>query len=248
MEFNKIAAALLVTVLAVMVISKIGEILVPTETVHTETSSVPQQTQQQQQQETEGPFTDYLAEASAETGQRIANACVSCHTLNEGGADGVGPHLYGVVGRQVGGVDGFNYSSNMADSTDEWTFQRLFEYLKNPQQTYSGSRMAFRLANPQQRASVILYLNTLSNNPRAIPEPTSPEDRQQEGEGEQQEGEAQQEEAQQQTEEQQTEEQQTQEQDAQGQEGQQQGEETPEGGQQQDGQQEEGGDQQQSGE
>lgn len=66
--------------------------------------------------------------------------CASCHSLR--GDSGVGPHLDGVMGREVGSVRGFNYSAALRETGDDWNADRLARYVRDPQSTYDGSRMA----------------------------------------------------------------------------------------------------------
>ena len=51
----------------------------------------------------------------AEAGQRVFNQCRACHTINEGGRNGVGPNLHGIVGRKPGSIEGFRYSRRLRE-------------------------------------------------------------------------------------------------------------------------------------
>ncbi|MGB3710776.1 MAG: cytochrome c family protein, partial [Erythrobacter sp.] len=85
--------------------------------------------------------------------------CKTCHVLEEG-ENRVGPHLYGVVGREAGSVEGFNYSDANANSGITWNEDVLFEYLENPQEYLPGTRMAFPgIRDAQERADLIAYLD-----------------------------------------------------------------------------------------
>lgn len=113
------------------------------------------------------PITPLLAAANAGNGQQIAQRqCASCHTFNEGGRNGVGPNLHGVVGRNHAAAAGFNYSANMrAKSGEPWGYEALNAFINAPGRTIQGTRMAYAgLTNAQQRADVIAYLRSISPN------------------------------------------------------------------------------------
>lgn len=101
-------------------------------------------------------FADLTGDAAK--GETVFAACKTCHLIEEG-KNGVGPSLYGVVGREAGSVAGFNYSDANANSGVTWTPEVLFEYLEAPREFMPGTRMAFPgLKDPQDRADVIAYL------------------------------------------------------------------------------------------
>jgi cytochrome c len=101
-------------------------------------------------------FADLTGDAAA--GEKVFIKCQTCHVLEEG-QNKVGPHLYGVVGRPAGSVEGFNYSTANAESGIVWSKDVLFEYLENPQEYLKGTRMAFPgIKDAQERADLIEYL------------------------------------------------------------------------------------------
>ncbi|WP_304529386.1 cytochrome c family protein [Erythrobacter sp. KY5] len=102
-------------------------------------------------------FTDLTGDAAA--GETVFAQCRTCHLVEEG-KNGVGPSLYGVIGREAGTIDGFNYSDANANSGITWTPEVMFEYLEAPREYMPGTRMAFPgLKDPQDRADVIAYLD-----------------------------------------------------------------------------------------
>lgn len=126
-------------------------------------------------EEPEADLGALLANASPAAGERRAAICKSCHTFEEGGANGTGPNLWGVVGREVASHAGFNYTSALQGLGGEWTYERLDEYLKNSQQYVPGTAMVQRFPKDDQRADLLAYLSTLSDDPVPFPEPAAEE-------------------------------------------------------------------------
>ncbi|WP_425410556.1 c-type cytochrome [Hyphococcus sp.] len=113
-----------------------------------------------------------LANASAAAGERRAALCKSCHTFEQGGANGTGPNLWDIVERDVAGHAGFNYSNALQEFGGTWTYERLDKYLENSQGYIPGTAMVQRFARDDQRADILAYLATLtSGSPVEFPEP-----------------------------------------------------------------------------
>ena len=118
----------------------------------------------------EVPIENLLASASTDRGAQVAKQCQACHNLQEGQGAKVGPDLYGVVGRAVASVSGFNYSAPLKAKGGTWTFDELNKWLTKPSADVPGTAMTFAgLSNEKQRADVIAYLNTLSAKPLPLP-------------------------------------------------------------------------------
>jgi cytochrome c len=112
----------------------------------------------------EGPdFATLLASADAGKGERVFGKCKACHKL-EDGANGTGPHLFGVVDRATGSVDGFGYSGAMVAVTETWSTEALNGFLENPKGYAPGTKMSFSgLKKPEDRANLIAYLATIGS-------------------------------------------------------------------------------------
>jgi cytochrome c len=118
----------------------------------------------------EEPLETLLASASVDRGMTAAKQCATCHVFEKGAPNGIGPNLYGVVGRPRASVPGFNYSAAMKAKGGEWTIDELNKFLANPQGYIPNVNMRFAgLPRGNQRADVIAYLNTLSDNPKPLP-------------------------------------------------------------------------------
>lgn len=174
--WNKIAGAAIAAVLAVFVLKEFAHLLyhehAPEELAYA--IEVPDGPGGPVVVEDTGPpdFGALLREASIGAGERVARKCVACHTFEKGGVDKVGPHMWDVVGRVAGSVDGFAYSSAMAEYAREWSYENLYDYLENPRGYVSGTAMAFAgLRKQEDRINLIAYLYTLSDAPRAYPDP-----------------------------------------------------------------------------
>ena len=119
------------------------------------------------------PIGKLLASADKAKGEATAKACAACHDFTKGGPNKVGPNLYNVVGRPVGTEPGFTYSAGFAAMAGKnWTFDELDHWLKKPSEDIKGTKMAFGgISNAQNRADVIAYLSTLSDSPVPFPAP-----------------------------------------------------------------------------
>lgn len=109
-----------------------------------------------------GPsIEELLASADISKGEKAFGKCKACHKL-EDGANGTGPHLFSVVGRAIGGIGGYDYSSALADLGGDWTVEALDGFIANPKKYAPGTKMGFAgLKKDGDRANLIAYLQTI---------------------------------------------------------------------------------------
>ena len=120
----------------------------------------------------EVPIATLLASADAAKGADVFKKCAACHTINQGGAAGIGPNLYATMGKPVAGHAGFAYSDALKSVGGNWDFEKMSAWLTSPRKFAPGTKMTFAgLSNPQERANLILYLNQQGSN---LPLPAAP--------------------------------------------------------------------------
>lgn len=120
----------------------------------------------------EPPIGSLLASADVGAGEGLLKRCTACHSFEEGGPNKVGPHLWDVVGRDIAAVGDFGYSGAMKEygAGKKWTFEELNGFFTKPSGWIKGTAMGFAgLKNPEDRANLIAYMRTLSQNPVALP-------------------------------------------------------------------------------
>jgi cytochrome c len=180
LEFNKIAGAVLGTALLVL-----GLKTVSAEIFRTEAPEKPGMAIEVAEAvpaaggDTGGaaapamPLGVLLAKADVAKGQAAAKACGACHVFEKGGANKIGPHLWDIVGRPIGGVADFTYSAGFKDYAGKnWTYEDLDHWLKAPKEMVKGTKMSYAgIKKDQERADVIAYLASLSDAPKPFPAP-----------------------------------------------------------------------------
>jgi len=107
-----------------------------------------------------------LASADIAAGEKVFAKCAACHTINAGGANGIGPNLHGIVGEGVGaGHPGFAFSDALKSKGGTWDFATLNAWLASPREFAPGTKMTFAgLSKPEDRANIIAYLNSQGSN------------------------------------------------------------------------------------
>ena len=175
LEFNKAAAAVLTAGITFMIAGLVGDAIVSPPRQYEAaiaTGAPPPAQAAAPAAPTIDPISPLLAAANADAGRQLAQrACASCHSLNQGGNNGIGPNLWGIVGANHARVAGFNYSAaNRALADKPWGYEELNAFILRPSAAMPGTRMAFAgIANAQQRADLIAFLRTLDANPKPLP-------------------------------------------------------------------------------
>ena len=175
-ELNKIIAAVLMVALFVIGLGKIADGVFhvkkpknPGYQVEVEnqlTSSASQVTEVVEKID----IAAVMALGDIESGEKIFKKCAACHSINKGGKNKIGPALYNVVGRVVGGVDGYKYSKTLSSYGKKWTFEELNGFLTKPSSYLKGTKMSYAgLRKEKDRSSIIKYLNQNSDSPKLLP-------------------------------------------------------------------------------
>ncbi len=123
--------------------------------------------------EAEKPIAFYLASADAAKGANVFKKCASCHNADPGGANALGPALFGIAGGPVAAHAGFAYSPALKEVGGSWDWDKMSAWLANPKKFAPGNKMTFPgLSNPQDRADVMAFLNSRGGK-LAVPPPPS---------------------------------------------------------------------------
>ena len=113
-----------------------------------------------------GDIMALFASVSAAEGAKVFKKCAACHSIAEGGANKIGPALWGVIGRKAGSVPDYKYSKALAGYSKNWSFEEMNGFLIKPKDWIKGTKMSFAgLKNAKERAAVILYMNENTNSP-----------------------------------------------------------------------------------
>jgi len=120
--------------------------------------------------EAEKPIAFYLASGDAAKGEAVFKKCAACHNADPGGANALGPGLYGVMGNPVAAHPAFAYSDALKSKGGTWDWETMSSWLANPKKFAPGTKMTFAgLGNPQDRADVMLFLNSRDSAPLPVP-------------------------------------------------------------------------------
>jgi len=178
-ELNKIAGAILFTLLIVMGLRSVSGLLYdvhppeklgyPVQTAAVEPGKTPDQ---------KAPvkvvsIAEMLGSADVAKGQKVAKKCATCHSFNQGGPNKIGPNLYDIIGRKLASVAGFSYSSAIKAKAAEgktWSYEDIAAFVLSPKKFISGTKMVFPgLKKATDRANLIVYLRSLSSSPVPLP-------------------------------------------------------------------------------
>jgi cytochrome c len=172
-QFNKIAGAVLGTLLFVQVVALISGAIFAQNKPAKPGDNLPSAQEAaapEAKSAPELPLAQLLAKADPKKGEDDTKPCQACHNFEKGAGVKIGPPLWGVVGRARASVPGFDYSAAMKAKGGTWTFDEIFQFIKDPQAYIPGTKMTFAgEPDPQKRADIIAYLRTLSDNPLPLP-------------------------------------------------------------------------------
>ena len=175
-EINKIVAAVLMVALLVIGIGKLSDVIFHVEKPETpgyavdveEATTVSSSAKASVEEKID--INALMAMGDLTHGEKVFKKCAACHSIVKGGKNNIGPALYNVVGRKIGVVSDYKYSKALASYGKEWTVGELNGYLIKPAKWIKGTKMAFAgLRKEKDRASVILYMNSKSDSPKALP-------------------------------------------------------------------------------
>lgn len=108
-----------------------------------------------------------LAAADPAAGEKLFAKCTACHTINSGGANGIGPNLWAVLGKPIGKhAPGFAYSADLSGHGGNWDYANMDAWLKSPKAFAAGTKMSFAgLSKPEDRANIMAYLKANGGGP-----------------------------------------------------------------------------------
>lgn len=176
----QVFAAVIATFLAIFGINELAHVLVHGHQPHEPGFAVATEEDAGKSAETkavvkEESLAELLSHADAAKGEKVSKKCAACHTFAKGDPNKVGPNLWNIVDRPSAGVADFKYSTAMHDSGITWTYENLFHFLKSPKDMVKGTAMSFAgLPKAGDRANLLAYLHTLSDNPVPFPAVEAP--------------------------------------------------------------------------
>jgi len=171
---NKIIVSIVFTVILILIINKITNVVYHVEkpeksayqvaSITTDNSAKATETSSEDSES--GNIMALFASTSAADGAKVFKKCAACHSITQGGANKIGPALWGVLGKKSGSVSGYKYSKAMAAHGKNWSFEEMNGFLIKPKEWIKGTKMSFAgLKNAKDRAAVILYMNENTNSP-----------------------------------------------------------------------------------
>tara|TARA_B100001540_G_scaffold211570_1_gene186501 strand:- start:600 stop:1130 length:531 start_codon:yes stop_codon:yes gene_type:complete len=172
-EINKIIAAVLMVVILVIGIDKVSDIIFHVEKPKTPGYAVDiEQVNTTSTETTEEKIniTAFMTMGDIATGEKVFKKCKSCHSIKQGGGNKIGPALWNVMFRKVGSIADYKYSKALTSYGKEWSWEEMNGFLIKPSKWIPNNKMGFAgIKSEKDRASIILYLNQNSDNPKPLP-------------------------------------------------------------------------------
>ena len=173
-SFNTMAGGFPATALVALVLGKVSNALVDPHHLEKPAIAVPESAPEGATAPAVAelpPIGPKLKDANVEKGKALfVQQCFTCHTIDKGGPNKVGPNQWDIVGRKKASHEGFSYSSALQAKGGDWTYEDINHMIFKPQAFVRGTKMAFAgLPKEQDRADVIAYLRTMNDNPPPLP-------------------------------------------------------------------------------
>ena len=173
-EINKIIAAIILAVLLFFGVGKLADFIFYVEKPKEPAYKVETPAIKVASAQTAGSGnTDIgklLSLGTVKHGEKVFKKCIACHTIAKGGKNKIGPAIFGVLGKKSGSVSNYKYSKALLAHGKTWGFEEINAFLTKPQAYIKGTKMAFGgISNEKDRASVILFMNSKSDNPLPTP-------------------------------------------------------------------------------
>jgi cytochrome c len=113
-----------------------------------------------------GTPEDPLAAYAGDHGAEIFRACVACHTLSPDEGNKAGPTLYGIFGRRIATLPGYNFSPALKKLDIVWTpetVSKLFEV--GPEHYTPGTKMPEQtIGSAEDRKALVEFLAKATTN------------------------------------------------------------------------------------
>ena len=177
-DFNKILAAIIITIIIFVIIGFVGNFLVKVDynknqetayKIEIPETSVDSTTQTVLKDEIES-ISSLLVNASLDKGEKIFKKCAACHNYKKNSKSKIGPNLWNLINRPKASLSDFDYSKALKDNGGNWTYEELNRFLYKPKEYIKGTKMNFAgLSNLEDRAHLILWLRQQSDNPVPLP-------------------------------------------------------------------------------
>ena len=174
-EINKIIAAVIVAILIFFGVGKLADFIFyvekPKEPAYTVETPVVKVSSTQTASSGNTDVGKLLSLGTVKHGEKVfKKKCISCHTIAKGEKNKVGPAIFGILGKKSGSVSNYKYSKALLAHGKTWGFEEINAFLTKPQAYIKGTKMAFGgISNEKDRASVILFMNSKSDNPLPTP-------------------------------------------------------------------------------
>ena len=172
---NKIIVSIVFAIILVLGINKITDVVYHVKNPETSaykvnvTTVASTEAQKSSESSEAGDIMALFASTSAADGARVFKKCLSCHSIEKGGPNKIGPNIFGVLNRKAGSVSGYKYSKAMLAYGKIWSFEEMNGFLTKPKDWIKGTKMSFiGLRSAKDRAAVILYMNENTDSPLSL--------------------------------------------------------------------------------